>query len=473
MKDKIFHDTVHGNIRISEDYCKKIIDTLLFQRLRRIEQSSVRSLYPCARHDRFIHSIGVFHIGSRIVEWLEQNTKATLVVWDEIEGIWEKVTKSYKLACLLHDVGHAPFSHTFEKYYDYGQGDLLDQLLKKAISAEEFASDLDVAEDAKQHEKVSAYLLATYFKEAVEEIGGNIDYAARMIIGCTVTDDRSVEAQLVNCFITVLHGEVDADRLDYAVRDQWAAGFSSARIDIERLLRSMILVKDPKYGNKLRICFTKGAINTVEGLVQIKDFQKKWVFRHQNVVYDQHILSAALERVAELFENEKQPTIVDVLKLIFNIRVFDDINYSMPNGLSLFLLSDDTIIQLLRTTLKDNSFAGEWLARQYRQKPLWKTPTEYNMLFEHRKGIFSKGKVAGVLKRVGLEPNEYYLHEVEYEPYTIPENKVWFWINDESVDAWDIIPGTTEEKSTIYYLYINADRIGDKDRIIKAIQEMA
>ena len=56
MKDKVFHDTVHGNIRIPESYCDNIIDTLLFQRLRRVEQSSVRSLYPCARHDRFIHS---------------------------------------------------------------------------------------------------------------------------------------------------------------------------------------------------------------------------------------------------------------------------------------------------------------------------------------------------------------------------------------------------------------------------------
>ncbi len=91
-KDKIFHDTVHGNIRISEDYCKRIIDTLLFQRLRRIEQSSVRSLYPCARHDRFIHSIGVYHVGTRIVDWVEQNTKQNPVVWELIEGSWKVVT---------------------------------------------------------------------------------------------------------------------------------------------------------------------------------------------------------------------------------------------------------------------------------------------------------------------------------------------------------------------------------------------
>lgn len=472
-KDKIFHDTVHGNIRISEDYCKRIIDTLLFQRLRRIEQSSVRSLYPCARHDRFIHSIGVYHVGTRIVDWVEQNTKQNPAVWELIEGSWKVVTSSYLSACLLHDVGHAPFSHTFEKYYDYKQGELLDKMLTCAINSDAFTEDLTVSKDAKQHEKVSAYLLATYFRDSVEGLEGSIDYAARMIIGSPFTDDNSIEKQLVNCFITVLHGEVDADRLDYAVRDQWAAGFSSARIDIERLLRSMLIVRDPKCGNKLRLCFTKGAINTIEALVQIKDFQKKWVFRHQNVVYDQHILSAALERVAELYKSDQNPTPIDVLKYIFNVSIFSDMSYSLPNGLNLYLLSDDTIIQMLRTTLRDNSYAMEWLARQYHMKPLWKTPTEYDRLFAHNKGGFSKAKFEVYLKRMGLNTNDYCLKEVEYEPYTIPDNSVWFWINDETVDANDIIAGTAEEKSVIYYLYVVSSKIGERNNIIKTIKEIA
>lgn len=473
MKDKIFHDTVHGNIRISEVYCKKVIDTLLFQRLRRIEQSSVRSLYPCARHDRFIHSIGVFHIGSRIVDWLEQNTKDNPEIWKEIELLWQKVTTSYKLACLLHDVGHAPFSHTFEKYYDLGQGDLLDQLLTNAINNDIFSQDLKVSPDAKQHEKVSAYLLATHFKEAVVEIGGDIEYATRMIIGCGFNDDQEIEKQLVNCFVTVLHGEVDADRLDYAVRDQWAAGFSSGRIDIERLLRSMVIVRDPKYGNKLRLCFTKGAINAIEGLSQIKDFQKKWVFRHQNVVYDQHILSAALERVAELFKTEKIPTSEEMLKYIFNVSIFQNIHHEMPDGLCLYLLSDDTIIQMLRKTLRDNPYAEEWLARQYKKKPLWKTPAEYDGLFSHRRGVINEDKINVLLNRMGFSRDDFYLTKVEYEPYIIPENQVWFWINEETVDASNIVHGTTEKVSTIYYLYLKTDIYGEKDNIIKAIKEMA
>lgn len=68
--------------------------------------------------------------------------------------------------------GACTFSHTFEKYYDFEQGNLLDTKLNEAIDNAEFAQDLEISPDAKQHEKVSAYLLATHFKEAVVEIGG-------------------------------------------------------------------------------------------------------------------------------------------------------------------------------------------------------------------------------------------------------------------------------------------------------------
>ena len=270
-----------------------------------------------------------------------------------------------------------------------------------------------------------------------------------------------------------MHGEVDADRIDYAVRDQWAAGFSSGRIDIERLLRSMLIVRDPQFGNKIRICFTKGAINSIEGLSQIKDFQKKWIFRHHNVVYDQHILSAALERVAEIFKQEGMSGYEDMLKFIFNVKVFDNYDYSMPDNLNLYLLSDDTIIQMLRSTLCNNPYAEEWLSRQYKKKPLWKTPAEYNSLFLLRKGVIKKEKIIALLKRLGISCDDYYLEEVEYNPYIIPENQVWFWINEEAVDASSIIPGTTEKASTIYYLYLKLELLVEKDNIIKAIKEMA
>ena len=74
-KEKIFRDPIYGYISIPEKYCERFIDTAIFQRLRRIEQTSMRVLYPTAHHDRFAHSIGVYYLGQLAFSYLEKNSK--------------------------------------------------------------------------------------------------------------------------------------------------------------------------------------------------------------------------------------------------------------------------------------------------------------------------------------------------------------------------------------------------------------
>ena len=115
---KVFRDTIHGYIEIEKDIVSSIIDTALFQRLRRIEQTSMRCLYPSARHDRFIHSIGTFHLAKKISTNLSrkfQDLKNKDFVFDE--KYFCKLQFNLELAALLHDVGHSPFSHTLEEYF--------------------------------------------------------------------------------------------------------------------------------------------------------------------------------------------------------------------------------------------------------------------------------------------------------------------------------------------------------------------
>ncbi|MDR1623729.1 MAG: HD domain-containing protein [Tannerellaceae bacterium] len=134
---KIFEDSVHGHIIISETYCREIIDNWMFQRPRRIEQTSMRPIFPSAHHDRFIHSIGVYHVGEKMFTSIQENTlkfdsfvynfiKETLrptpfvksfTQKGSVDGYWGSLKKTYVIACLLHDCGHAPFSHTLESYY--------------------------------------------------------------------------------------------------------------------------------------------------------------------------------------------------------------------------------------------------------------------------------------------------------------------------------------------------------------------
>jgi hypothetical protein len=466
MKDKVFHDTVHGNIRIPESYCDNIIDTLLFQRLRRVEQSSVRSLYPCARHDRFIHSIGVFYIGSMVIEWLDNNLSNELR--EELAPCWNKVTESYKIACLLHDVGHSPFSHTFEHYYDINKPQLLGDKLCEVITDSEFKRDYQLMSEAKPHEKVSAYLLASEFGKAVEQLGGVADYGARMIIGCKSNRDNTIERQLVNCLIKALHGEVDADRLDYAVRDQWAAGFSSARIQTERLLRSILIVKDPATG-KLQLCFTKNAINQIESLAQIKDFQNRWVFCHQNVKYDQHILSRAIETVASIYGNLEHLGKEETLSKIFNFDCFVNPDYKIQ-GQSLYLLSDDTILQMLRQSFNQNEYAKEWLSRQYKKQPIWKTAAEYEDIFKNNR-VINNAKIEAKLDDMGLKKEQdYFVLEANCKHFTFLDGEVWIYVNNTLVDVNSIIPKSVDNAIKIFYVYLSKDKFDKKEAIIKQIQ---
>ncbi len=121
-KYKRFKDPIYGYIEIDETIISNIIDTAGFQRLRYIIQTSYSPLYSSAVHNRFVHSLGVYHLGciaSESIRALEKEYE------DEIKNL-DRVLKVFELACLLHDLGHAPFSHTGEEYYlENGKRNLL------------------------------------------------------------------------------------------------------------------------------------------------------------------------------------------------------------------------------------------------------------------------------------------------------------------------------------------------------------
>lgn len=115
---KVIKDIIHGYISIPKVYFSEIIDTEIFQRLRRIEQTSMRNLYPSARHDRFVHSLGTYFLGAKAYECLKRNIKEDGYDETKDENFWCKSGELFSVACLLHDCGHAPFSHSFEYLYD-------------------------------------------------------------------------------------------------------------------------------------------------------------------------------------------------------------------------------------------------------------------------------------------------------------------------------------------------------------------
>ena len=153
---KRIKDPIYGYIEIP-DFVQKIIDTPVFQRLRDIVQTSYMSLYPSATHNRFVHSIGVYHLGTLAICGLKANLDS-------------RKTKSYfrvfQLACLLHDVGHAPFSHTGEQYYlkNSERKDLHEKLVK-LVKDENLEKEIsENGYKAAPHELISAIVGVKAFR---------------------------------------------------------------------------------------------------------------------------------------------------------------------------------------------------------------------------------------------------------------------------------------------------------------------
>lgn len=286
---KTFKDSVHGYINIPVCFVEHIIDTDIFQRLRNIDQTGMRVLYPNAKHDRFGHSLGVFHLGSKAVDSLLLNF-ATNTYWkissDNSRALfWAKNKLLFLLACLLHDIGHTPFSHSLEDIVLENSrvgNDRFTQILIDKINAnEKMGEKITELGQAAAHEKMGAMLVFEQFRDKIEKIyeylrqskfpqeedsqilyaehyrnesvidssqmDNDICFIVRMILGLKYRGYEP-EKQIRNCFIELLNGgNFDVDKLDYIIRDTKMSGISNIDIDIERLLGAVCIVSKTRY----------------------------------------------------------------------------------------------------------------------------------------------------------------------------------------------------------------------------------
>lgn len=376
-------DSVHGTIFVEDNYFKNIIDTELFQRLRRVEQSSIRSIFPSARHDRFIHSLGVFHIGLMIERQIRRDNKdshnsswfnlSTTQVASERE--YKKICHSYLVACLLHDIAHAPFSHTFENYF--GTKEYLCNLLSDKLD-DSFKKDIDNVDDVNFHEYASAYVAVTEYANAIEKLNAKVELVARMITGIKYKDISTRCNQIANGFISLIHGDViDADRLDYACRDVWASGYSSSLIDVQRLVRGIHFRLE---NHKYELCFMSNVLNEIESVINVKDFQMRNVIHHHTVEYEQNLLKRAAEEMAQhLFGNI--PNGEDALKQIISIKNITG-HSSLPPDIKHVVknIADDDLIYLIKDD-SQNTFYKEWASRKFTKYALWKSRDEFFAYF--------------------------------------------------------------------------------------------
>lgn len=458
---KIFRDPIYGYISIRKNYCRDFIDTAIFQRLRRIEQTSMRILYPSAHHDRFAHSIGVYHLGTLAFSYLYSNSSNCFQ--DEISSEkWELYRKTFEIACLMHDCGHSPFSHTFEHFYLYRrETEIKDQIATHFADKQSFVEDYDASSPA-SHEKISALLVLEKFTESILQNGASPELVARMIMGCKHSSPKSKCELFENKLIFLLNGSgIDVDSLDYIQRDSWVSGVSNVEIDYQRLLSSLLIM--PDQDGKPQIVFKKSALSVLDNISLGRNFLYKWIYSHHIVTYEQYLLNEIIKLINHNTHDEFCQNIFSINSFFDNVSVGSD---------QFYLPSDDDLMHIFKKYHKGNETINEFLSRKYKYKALWKTYFEFD---EHFKNI-------SVLERLRIytQIGDGKLFDkygpmlcLKVEPKLKGINPCDFFIciEDKLVDA-SISTSQTNQNLSYYILYVEERLLHRKNEIITDVRKL-
>ena len=228
-------DPIHGLISLSQKELD-LINTRAFQRLRRIRQLAMAFLvYPGALHTRFDHSIGVMHIAGRICERLK---------------ITDEECEQVRLAALLHDIGHGPFSqvseHLLDKYVPK-DGDSIREKIHGKITVDIIKNDSEIREILSDEER---------------------QFVVEMIEGKTTRDFRR----------DIVSSDLDADKMDYLLRDSHFAENKYGTYDLEKIIESCRVHYEE---NESYLAISDGGLYALEQLLLAKHHMTQQVYSHR------------------------------------------------------------------------------------------------------------------------------------------------------------------------------------------------
>ncbi|EQC45344.1 HD domain-containing protein [Bacteriovorax sp. Seq25_V] len=386
-------DPVHGSIHILKEE-EPILKAEFFQRLRNIKQLGFSEyVFPGATHTRFIHSIGVMNIGNMAFDKL---FRGKIITKDHL-----RVKQTFKLACLLHDIGHAPLSHSTES--------VMPQLSELKIpemflSAKDKSRDRQASHEDYTIKAIADSSFAESFKEVEKSFGVERRYIADLITGHTQTPEYFT-LDKVNYF-PLLHqlvsSELDCDRMDYLLRDSYFCGVSYGSYDLDWLLdnlepaitdgvatlgiseRAVITFDDfllsryhmfvMVYFHYRAVCLEQLLIRyfkdapdeyripaDIEKYIEHDDYHLMKVLRHSNNKYAQAVVkNQTPEKIFESFNAGQLGTLEEVQKYLENINV-EYIRCSSKGRLSKYYTADkgssksEYTMKVVRTQKMSNS----------------------------------------------------------------------------------------------------------------------
>ncbi len=239
---KIINDAVYGFITIDDELVYKIISHPYYQRLRRIHQMAMAQLvYPGAVHTRLHHSLGAYHLICNALS--ELKSKGFSISAEEEQAA--------KIAILLHDIGHGPYSHALEHI---------------------------LIEDA-SHEEISILLM----RKMNDELNGKLQMAI----------DIFTDVYPKKFLHQLLSGQLDVDRMDYLIRDSFFTGVSEGVIGYDRIIK-MLTIQNGE------LMIEEKGIYSIEKFLVSRRFMYLQVYLHKTVLCAEKMLVNIIKRAREV-----------------------------------------------------------------------------------------------------------------------------------------------------------------------------
>lgn len=266
---QIIRDPVHNIIVFDDTPCDRLlldlINTKEFQRLRRIKQLGMTELvFPAANHSRFAHSIGVMNNARRFLDRIEKICGTSIP---------EEHRTAVLAAALIHDVGHGPFSHTFEKVTEEDHEARTLEIIRDPST--------EVHQRLKQHSNALPETLASFFDDDIEE-----------------EQRDAIPSHLTQ----IVSSQLDADRFDYLLRDSHATGTDYGQFDAGWLIEHLYLD-----GDKKRLYLSHKALMAAEAYVFARSRMYRTVYFHKTTRSAEVMLRLVLKRYKHLLTSLPSP----------------------------------------------------------------------------------------------------------------------------------------------------------------------